>query len=440
MKTINFCFRIHQRPNLKRYRFFEIGNDHYYYDDYVNEVSTRQFADTVYLEANKVLLEIINNSNNKFRVSFVISGLALEQFERYAPDVIDSFRLLAETGCVEFVATPYAHSLASLYSADEFKIQLRAHSDKMFEIFGIRPTTLANTALIYSDEIAAMALDAGYKTILIEGAKHILGWKSPHYVYGSVVSSKLKLLVRDNKLSDDISYRFSQWNWNEYPLTAEKFVSWINKSPAEEEVFNFFMGYEALGMLNTRQSGIFEFFKALPFYAMESGIGFSTPSLVASKAKAVDSLSVVYPISWADEEKDLSSWCGNELQNEALNKLYGLAERVNLCSDIMIKLDWLALQDATNFSFMTTKHYSDGQKEIKNNPYDSPYDAFMNYMNVLSDYIERVNALFPSNVDNEELNSLLKTIYNQEQELVRLRNELKAKTAKTTKAAASKKN
>lgn len=440
MKTINFCFRIHQHPSLKRYRFFEIGNDHYYYDDYANEVSTRQFADTVYLEANNVLLDIIRNSNNKFRVSFVISGLALEQFERYAPDVVDSFRRLADTGCAEFLATPYAHSLASLFNADEFKSQLCAHSDKIAELFGMRPVTLANTALIYNDDIAAAALDAGYKTIVVEGAKHILGWKSPHYVYGSTVSPKLKVMVRDNKLSDDISFRFSQWGWNEYPLTAEKFVSWIAGSPAGEDVFNLFMGYEALGMLNTRQSGIFEFFKALPFYAMESGLEFGTPSVVASESRAVDALSVIYPISWADEEKDISSWCGNELQNEALNKLYALSERVNLCSDIMIKLDWLALQDAANFSFMSTKHYSDGQKEIKNNPYDSPYDAFMNYMNILSDYIERVNALFPSNIDNEELNSLLKTIYNQEQEIVRLRAELKNKTAKTAKTAVSKKS
>lgn len=430
MKTINFCFRIHQRYNLKRYRFFEIGNDHYYYDDYANETATRFNADKVYIEANKLLLDIINNSNKRFRVSFAISGLALEQFENYAPDVIESFQALAHTGCVEFLATPYAHSLASVYDPEEFKFQLKAHSDKIYELFGVRPTTLANTALIYNDDVAVLAREAGYKTIMCEGAKHIMGWKSPHYLYGSVVCKDLKLLIRDSKLSDDISYRFSQWNWSEYPLTAEKFISWICQTPPEEEVFNIFMGYEALGILNQKQSGIFDFFKALPFYAIEKGVNFSTPDNVVDKLKPVDSFSVVYPISWADEEKDLSAWCGNELQNEALNKLYGLAERVRLSSDVMIKLDWLKLQDAVNFFFMTTKHYSDGTKAEKNIQYDSPYEAFMNYMNVLSDFIERVNALFPSNVENEELNSLLKTISNQEKEIARLKVEIKNKKQK----------
>lgn len=429
MKTLNFCFRVHQRYNLKRYRFFEIGNDHYYYDDFANETAMQQVSDMVYIEANRVLLDMIKNSNGRFKVSFSITGLALEQFEQYAPTVIESFQELAKTGCVEFLATTYGHSLASMYSEDEFVRQIKWHSDKINELFGKRPVTFANTALIYSDEIADKIYRAGFRTIMIEGAKHVIGWKSPHYVYSSVMNPKIKLLVRDTKLSDDINYRFSQWNWNEYPLTAEKFISWIMSSPAEEEVFNIFMGYEALGQLNTRQSGIFEFFKALPFYAIENGVEFSTPAKVSEKFKPVDNLTALYPMSWADEEKDTSAWCGNELQNEALNKLYSLTERVNFSSDLMLKLDWLRLQDAAHFFFMSTKHYSNGTVVAKNIMYESPYEAFMNYMNVLSDFVERVNAQYPTSIENEELNSLLKTIHNQNQEIAELKLKLKARKA-----------
>lgn len=427
MKTINFCFRIHNRYSLKRYRFFEIGNDHYYYDDYTNETSLRQLSDNSYLEANRTLLDMIKYSNGRFKVSFQITGLALEQFEQYAPEVIESFQELAKTGCVEFLATPYGHSLASLYNEDEFDIQMRMQSDKIYELFGQRPVTVANTALIYSDEIADRLLNLGYKHVIIEGAKHVMGWKSSHYLYHSIVSPKLKLLVRDNKLSDDINYRFSQWNWNEYPLTAEKFISWINAAPKEEEVFNIFLGYEALGMLNNKQSGIFEFFKALPFHAMENSITFSTPSQIVADKQSVDALSVLYPMSWTDEEKDISAWCGNELQNEALSKLYGLAERIHLAKDPLLKIDWQRLQDASHFFFMATKYYSNGVVMGKQSPYDSPYEAFMNYMNVLSDFIERVNSLFPTGIENEELNALLKTIYNQEQEIAQLKKQLKNK-------------
>lgn len=427
MKTINFCFRVHNRYNLKRYRFFEIGNDHYYYDDYANETSTRQLSDLAYLEANRILLDMIQYSNGRFKVSFSITGLALEQFEQYAPEVIESFQQLAKTGCVEFLAAPYGHSLAALYNEDEFDIQMRMQSDKIYELFGQRPVTVANTALIFSDEIAGKILDLGYRNVIIEGAKHVMGWKSPHYLYNSVVSPKLKLLVRDNKLSDDINYRFSQWNWNEYPLTAEKFISWINATPKEEEIFNIFLGYEALGLLNNKQSGIFDFFKALPFHAMENNVTFSTPSQIITEKQPVGDLSVLYPMSWTDEEKDISAWCGNELQDEALSKLYGLAERIHMASDPLLKIDWQRLQDASHFFFMATKYYSNGAVMGKQSPYDSPYEAFMNYMNILSDFIERVNSLFPTGIENEELNALLKTIYNQEQEISQLKKQLKAK-------------
>ena len=436
MKTINFIFRVHQRSNLKRYRFFEIGNDHYYYDDYADEAAVRQVTDQCYLEANRTLLEMIRSSNGKFKVSFAISGLALEQFERYAPEVIESFQELAKTGSVEFLATPNGHSLASIYDEDEFVIQTKLQTNKIKQLFGKMPTVYANTALVYSDEIGESIAKMGYKTIMIEGAKHIMGWKSTHYVYNHAYNNKVKLLVRDNKLSDDINYRFSQWNWDEYPLTAEKFIGWINAAPAEEELFNVFLGYEALGVLNNKNSGIFDFFKALPSHAMEHGVGFSTPSEVASKSKPVDTISVLHPMSWADEEKDLSAWCGNELQNEALNKLYSISKRVHLCSDLLLKMDWQRLQDTSHFFFMTTKHYSNGMIYAEAIPYESPYDAFMNYMNVLSDFMDRVKAQYPTSIENEELNALLQTIYNQEQEIADLETKLNACKEKTVKQAA----
>lgn len=437
MKTINFCFRIHQRFNLKRYRFFEIGNDHYYYDDYANETAIRYTADNCYLEANRVLLDMIRSSNGKFKVSFSISGLALEQFEQYAPEVIESFQELAKTGSVEFLATPYGHSLAAMYNEDEFGEQVKMQANKIKELFGKKPTVFANSALLYSDEIGEMIANLGYKNIVVEGAKHVLGWKSPNYLYSHAYNNKIKLLVRNNKLSDDINYRFSNWTWDQYPLTAEKFIGWIKESPAAENIFTVFMGYEALGVLNNKNSGIFEFFKALPFHAMEQGVGFALPSEICEKNKPVDTLTALYPMSWTDEEKDVSAWCGNELQNEALSKLYNLAERVHLCSDTLLKVDWQRLQDTAHFYFMTTKHYSDGMIYAQKIPYESPYEAFMNYMNVLSDFIERVNAQYPTSIENEELNALLKTIRNQEEVIENL--EKKVKTQKKITETTTKK-
>ncbi|MDR1592360.1 MAG: glycoside hydrolase family 57 protein [Prevotellaceae bacterium] len=437
MKSINFIFRIHQRFNLKHYAFFDIGNDHYYYDDYANESAMQATVENNCLEANRTLLEMIRSANGKFKVSFSISGLALEQFEQFAPAVIDSFRELAKTGCVEFLATPYAHSLAALYNEQEFVEQVTLQADKIKALFGRKPTVFANLALLYSDEIGEMVAGMGYKAILVEGAKHVLGWKSPHYLYHHINNPKLKLLVRNDKLSDDINYRFSQWQWDQYPLTAEKFVKWVSAAPAEEKVFNICMGYEALGLINSRSSGIFDFFKALPMFALEEGITFALPSECVERHKPIDVLSSIHPVSWTDEEKDISAWCGNELQQEALGKLYSLADRVHLCSDMLLKFDWLRLQDASHFFVMATKHYSNGKIYAQPIAYESPYHAFINYMNVLSDFMERVEAQFPSSVENEELNALLKTIYNQEKEIAQLKK--KASQLKETRSKGTQK-
>lgn len=425
MKTICFYFQIHQPLRLKRYRFFDIGNDPYYYDDFSNDSILEKVVEKSYLPANNLLLEMIETYQKKLKVAFSISGVALDQLEQKAPEVIDSFRQLAKTDCVEFLAETNAHSLSCLEDPIEFRNQVEQHAKRIESLFGKKPKTFRNTELIYSDEIAQIVSEMGYKTILTEGAKHILGWKSPNFVYQSTAGQNVKLLLNNSKLSDDIAFRFSDRQWKEWPLTADKFIDWIDKHPSNEPIFNLFMNYEAFGNFQSRESGIFEFFRALPRFAAERNISFSTPSEVSAKLKAVEVLSVSYPISWADEERDVSAWLGNSLQQEAFKKLYSIGERVRMSKDRRLLQDWLYLQTSDHFFYMSTKRSADGIIHQKFSPFDSPFDAFTNYMNVLSDFIKRVEAQFPSSVDNEELNSLLTTIQNQEKTIQKLEKEIK---------------
>jgi alpha-amylase len=424
MKAICFYFQIHQPFRLKRYRFFDIGNDHYYYDDFANDDIIDRIAQRSYIPAAKTLLNMIEQSGRRFKCAISISGVALEQFERYVPEMNDLLRQLVDTGCVEFLAETYAHSLASLADPEEFALQVKQHGDKIHELFGVRPKVLRNTELIYSDDIAPQVLAMGYKGVITEGAKHILGWKSPNYVYTSASAPKLKMLLKNSKLSDDITFRFSNTNWSEYPLTADKYIGWIADTPAEEQVVNLFMTLETFGELQPRESGIFQFLEALPRFAAERQIDFITPSEAISKIKAVGSLSVPYPISWADEARDTSAWIGNKLQKEAFEKLYSVAERVHLCDDRRLKQDWNYLQTSDHFFYMSTKHMADGDVHSHYSPYDSPYAAFTNYMNVLADFIVRVEEQYPLSIENEELNSLLTTIRNQAREIETLQKEV----------------
>ncbi|MEG1998482.1 MAG: glycoside hydrolase family 57 protein, partial [Bacteroidales bacterium] len=424
MRTICFYFQIHQPFRLKRYRFFDIGNDHYYYDDFNNEEIIRRIAQRSYIPANHTILEMIKASDGKVKVAFSISGVALEQLEIYVPEFIDSMRELSKTGCVEFLSETYAHSLSSLIDNEEFINQIKAHDDKIEMLFGQRPKIFRNTELIYSDDIAAVVASLGFKGMITEGAKHVLGWKSPNYLYTPASAPKMKLLLKNYKLSDDITFRFSNYAWNEYPLTADKYISWIASMPEKEQVVNLFMTYDALGELQPAEAGIFDFMKALPRFAAENNVTFSTPSEVVSKLKPVDILSVNDPISWADEERDTSAWLGNVLQKEAFNKLYSVAERVRLCDDLRLKQDWNYLQTSDHFYYMCTKHFADGAVHSNYSPYDSAYEAFTNYMNVLSDFIVRVKEQYPDSIENEELNALITTIRNQASEIVLLKKEL----------------
>ncbi|MEZ3591125.1 MAG: glycoside hydrolase family 57 protein [Muribaculaceae bacterium] len=424
MKAICFYFQIHQPFRLKRYRFFDIGNDHYYYDDFANDDIITRIAHRSYIPAAESLLRMIEQSNGRFRCAISITGVALEQCEQYVPEFVDLLKKLADTGKVEFLAETYAHSLSSLIDADEFINQVKVHDEKIYELFGQKPKVLRNTELIYCDEMAPVIASMGYKGVITEGAKHILGWKSPNYIYSAASAPKLKLLLKNSKLSDDISFRFSNTEWDAYPLTADKYIDWIANTPPEEQIVNLFMNLETFGELQTRETGIFQFLEALPRFAAERGIDFMTPTEAVTKLKAVGELSILHPISWADEARDTSAWLGNKLQNEAFNKLYSVAERVRLCEDRRLKQDWYYLQASDHLFYMSTKRKADGAVHSHFSPYETPFQAFTNYMNVLADFIVRVEEQYPLSIENEELNALLTTIRNQGNEIEMLNKEL----------------
>lgn len=423
MKAICFYFQIHQPFRLKRYRFFDIGNDHYYYDDFANDDIVSRIARRSYIPAAETLLGMIEKYPH-FRCALSVTGTALEQFEQYVPEFVDLLKKLAATGRVEFLAETYAHSLSSLIDADEFANQVKVHGEKLHELFGVKPKVLRNTELIYCDEMAPQILAMGYKGVVTEGAKHILGWKSPNYIYSAATAPKLKILLKNSKLSDDISFRFSNPEWDAYPLTADKYIDWIASTPQEEQIINLFMNLETFGELQPRETGIFQFLEALPYFAEQRSIDFWTPSEAIAKLKPVDELTVLHPISWADEARDTSAWLGNKLQNEAFSKLYSVAERVRLCDDRRLKQDWYYLQASDHFFYMSTKHMADGAVHSHFSPYETPFQAFTNYMNVLADFIVRVEEQYPLSIENEELNSLLTTIRNQGREIESLNKEL----------------
>ncbi|MBQ0024671.1 MAG: glycoside hydrolase family 57 protein [Bacteroidales bacterium] len=389
-KSVCFYFQVHQPDRLRQFRFFDIGNDFHYFDDFANRTILRRVASRCYLPANAMLLELVKRYKGAFKVAFSISGVAIEQFEKYAPEVIDSFKALAETGCVEFLAETYSHSLASLADDEEFRRQVKSHSELITKMFGVKPVVFRNTELIYSDSIGESVASMGYKVMLTEGAKHILGWKSPDFVYTNAVNPRLKLLLRNFTLSDDIAFRFSDRGWNGWPLDACKFAEWLSESLQESDVANLFMDYETFGEHQNAASGIFDFMKALPDAVLSKGIGFCTPSEAAEKYQPVAPLHVPYPISWADEERDTSAWLGNELQEEAFHKAYSLGAAVAEASDPKLSHLYRQLQESDHFYYMCTKFFSDGSVHSYFNPYDTPYEAFINYMNVLSDFELRI--------------------------------------------------
>ncbi|MBO5537874.1 MAG: glycoside hydrolase family 57 protein [Prevotella sp.] len=430
MKTICLYFEMHQIIHLRRYRFFDIGTDHYYYDDYENERTVTDIAERSYMPALNTLLSMIKENGKYFKVAFSLSGVGIEQLEMHAPQVLEKLQELNETGCVEFLAEPYSHGLSSLINEETFAADVKKQMQKMKEYFGQTPTVLRNSSLIYSDDIGMQAAQMGFKGMLTEGAKHVLGWKSPHYVYNCAMAPGLKLLLRDINLSDDISLRFNNSEWEGYPLFADTYINQIARLPEEEQVINIFMELSALGIAQPLSSNILDFIHALPSCAKAQGITFSTPTEICMKMKSVGSLDVPDTLSWVDEERDISCWLGNPMQREAFNKLYSVADRVRIANDARINQDWDYLQASNNFRFMTTKPSNVG---LDRGIYTSPFDAFTNYMNVIGDFINRVNRLYPEEIDNEQLESLLTTIRNQGEEIENKEKEIIRLQAKIEK-------
>ncbi len=393
MKTVCLYFQVHQPWRLKVYRFFNIGKDHNYLDDFTNRAIMQKVARQCYLPMNALLLKLIKENKGAFKCSFSITGSAVEQFRAYAPEVLDSFRALAETGCVEFLAETYSHSLAALSSKEDFVEQVKLHSKMIKEEFGKKPVAFRNTELIYSDAIGEMVSELGFKTILAEGAKHVMGWKSPNFLYTNAIDNRLRVLLRNYKLSDDIAFRFSNQGWDQYPLTAEKFAQWVSEENGE--VINLFMDYETFGEHQKATTGIFDFVKALPKAILKQPeVCFATVSEAAKAYQPVGVLHCPHVMSWADEERDVTAWLGNELQNEAFSKLYALKDKVKSLKNADFEYVWNFMQTSDHFYYMATKWLSDGDVHSYFNPYGSSYEAFINYMNVLSDFeIEVEKAL-----------------------------------------------
>ncbi len=389
-KSLCMYFEIHQPVRLRKYHFFDIGNRRDYFDDYANASNIRTIAEKSYLPANNLFLELHKKYGSKLKIGYSLSGCAIEQLELHAPKVIESFKELSATGCVEFLAETSAHSLASLSETKEFEYQTKLHSEKIKSLFGMYPKIFRNSSLIYSDEIGERVGKMGYQGIITEGAKQVLGWRSPNFLYTNPIYPRLKLLLKNSQLSDDISIRFSDKSWEKWPLTAERYIHWLEKSLKESQVVNLFMNYEVLGMNNKAESGIFDFLRHLTEKLLDK-IDIIMPSEALERYQPVGTLHVPYPISWAEEEKDIANWLGNELQIEAFEELYKTYPEVKALNDSILNRDFLRLQASDHFYYMRTKLLTVNRRpHMHISPYDSPYEAFINYMNVLSDFILRV--------------------------------------------------
>lgn len=392
MPALCFCFEVHEPYRLRRYTVFDMGQNSIYEDDDRNCDALLYAARACYLPMNDLLLKIIRRHTKDFKVAFSISGTALDQFEQYAPEVLDGFKALADTGCVEFMAETAAHSLAFLYSRDEFELQVKEQRARIKNLFGKRPLTFRHTEFVYNNDLAAALENEGFKAVLAEGADHVLGWRSPNYLYRPVSSHKLRLLLRNAALSSDIGLRFSNRNWNEWPLTAEKFASWCHSFAGSADIINIFNDYHAFGLRHNRDSGIFDFMEALPAAVLaHKDFSFITPEEATKKIAPVGEVDVPEFMSWADEERDLTAWLGNDMQKDAIHALYSLSGRVRKLGAPDLLHDFERLQTSDHFHYISTKWFA-GHLPDRANPFGSPYDAYITYMNVLADFEMRLTA------------------------------------------------
>ena len=389
MASVCFYFQVHQPARLRRYTIFDTGSK--YFDEYRNGEICRKVAHKCYLPANRLMLDLIRRFEGRFRISYSVSGVVLEQFEKYTPEVLDTFRELAATDCVEFMAETYYHTLAFLYSREEFREQIEKHRQYMKTLFGQQPKVFRNTELIYNNDVAQFVQKMGFMGVLCEGPDHVLGYRSPNFVYQAPNVPSLALLLKNYRLSDDIAFRFSNRGWAEWPLTAEKFASWVNQVNGNGYTVNLFMDYETLGEHQWASTGIFDFLSRLPDEILKHPDNdFKTPSQVMTAYKPSGVYDVPHMISWADTERDLSAWLGNAMQSNALHELYRLERDIKAARDANILHDWRLLQSSDHFYYMCTKHHSDGEVHKYFNPYESPYDSYINYMNVLDNLRARL--------------------------------------------------
>lgn len=398
MSSICFYFHVHQPWRVKKYRFSDIGVDDGYFNgqdenDLNNERLINKVAQKCYLPTNGLLLDLLNR-HEEFRFAFSITGVLLEQLEQYSPETLESFQKLVDTGRVEIISETYYHSLAFLYSKAEFESQVNMHTKKLRQIFGIKkPRVFRNTELIYNNDLAKAVEKMGYDGILAEGADHILDWQSPNFLYKPVGTKKIKLLLKNYKLSDDIAFRFSSKTWKEWPLTAEKFAHWIHQTNGNGEVVNLFMDYETFGEHQWEDTGIFSFLDKLPGEILaHPDNDFITPSEAIDRYEAKGEIDMPDYVSWADVERDLSAWLSNSMQHDAIRKLFDLEMKTKQSKNKKSLEDWRRLTTSDHFYYMCTKWFADGDVHAYFSPYESPYEAFRHYMNVLKDLEIRVRS------------------------------------------------
>jgi alpha-amylase len=388
MPSVCFYFQVHQPFRLRKASYHDFQQNHLYFDDQANGAIMRKVAEKCYLPTNKLIKHLIEKTEGKFRVAFSITGVAVEQMQLYAPEVLESFVELADTGCVEFIGETYYHSLAAIYDKQEFLDQVRMHSKMIESVFGQKPTVFRNTELIYDDYIGSLAAEAGFKGIIAEGVDDVLGWRSPNFVY-SVKDHDCRLLLKNYRLSDDIAFRFSNREWKEFPLTADKFSDWVHKVSGAGDTVNLFMDYETFGEHQWSSTGIFEFMRYLPEMILKHpDWNFATPSEVIERYPSRSDMHFHRTTSWADMERDLTAWRGNRMQNSSLEQIYSLGKYVRLMEDLTALGIWRKLLTSDHFYYMCTKWFADGDVHAYFSPYESPYEAFVTFMNAFKDFKE----------------------------------------------------
>jgi alpha-amylase len=399
MPSVCLYFQVHQPFRVRKYRIFDVGKNHEYFEE-ENEADSKlsnkkifqKVAEKSYLPANEVILSLLKNYP-QFKVSYSFSGVFLEQAKKYNPEVLRSFQKILEFERNEVLSETYYHSLAFFYSRKEFENQVKRHKLEIKNIFKRVPRVFRNTELAYNNEIAQWADQKGYKAILAEGWDRFLGWRSPNFVYKPVGTKKIKLLLKNYKLSDDVAFRFSEKSWSQWPLKADKFASWVSAINGNGQIVNLFMDYETFGEHQWADKGIFDFLKHLPQEILKNASNdFVTPSEAVARYKAMDEIDVPEVVTWADTERDLSAWIGNSIQSHALWNIYSFEKQILKTKNNNLIQDWRKLQTSDHFYYMCTKWFSDGDVHKYFNPYETPYDAFITYMNALNDLKLRLES------------------------------------------------